>query len=77
MKNFLYYLLLFLFVAIGFSISYESGEARGRKENLEDLLEVEAEYTRVLGEYVALQKEHDSLVTWCEEKGYLTRKSPK
>ena len=77
MKQFLYVFLLLLPIAAGFAATHEAGKEKGRKEVLEDLLEVEVEYTRVLGEYVALQAQHDSLVTWCEDRGYITRKSPK
>lgn len=77
MKQFLYVFLLLLPIAAGFAATHEAGKAKGRDEVLEDLLEVEVEYTRVLGEYVALQTQYDSLRNWCIEKGYLTRTSPK
>ncbi len=73
MKKLLYVFLVLLPIVAGFAASYEAGKNKGRDENLEDLLEVEVEYTRVLGEYHTLQKEYDNLLNLAVERGCLTK----
>jgi hypothetical protein len=73
MKKLLYVFLLLLPIVAGFAASYEAGKDKGRGEVLEDLQEVEVEYTRVLGEYVALQTQYDTLLDLAVERGCLTK----
>ncbi len=73
MKQFLYVFLLLLPIAAGFAAGQEAGKAKGRAEVLEDLQEVEVEYTRVLGEYHTLRKEYDTLLDLAVERGCLTK----
>ncbi len=73
MKKLLYVFLVLLPIVAGFAASYEAGKDKGRGEVLEDLQEVEVEYTRVLGEYVALQTQYDTLLDLAVERGCLTK----
>lgn len=73
MKKVLYVFLLLLPIVAGFAASYEAGKNKGRDAILEDLLEVEVGYTRVLGEYHTLRKEYDTLLDLAVERGCLTK----
>lgn len=66
-------LLVFACVFILCLLSYDAGKGKGRDAILEDLLEVEVEYTRVLGEYHTLRKEYDALLDLTVERGCLTK----